>query len=119
VPLVDYYGEMGELSTTTEVKVHGAPKAWVFKDTASGKLTARICGECGHAELHVTNFRELYEKYAKSRQSYVEDRAFGLPATERPAGDDVCLSCGQRIPPEASQCPACGWTWGNEGAVSG
>lgn len=69
VPLVDPYGEVGQMSADAEVKVHGAPRAWVFKDTASGKLTVRICGECGHAELHVSNFRELYDKYAKSRQS--------------------------------------------------
>ena len=69
LPLVDYYGEIGERSTNIEVNVHGAPQASVFKDTASGNLSVRICGECGHAELHVSNFRELYEKYEKSRKS--------------------------------------------------
>jgi hypothetical protein len=69
VPMVDYYGDVGEMSTTSEVKVHGAPQAWVFKNTATGKLTVRICGECGHAELQVSNFRELYEKYERSQQS--------------------------------------------------
>ena len=32
--------------------------------------------------------------------------------------EDACMSCGQRIPLEASKCPACGWSWGNEEAKS-
>src|SRR5262249_44624034 len=27
---------------------------------------------------------------------------------------DLCGLCGQRIPPDARQCPACGWTWGSD-----
>jgi hypothetical protein len=52
-----------------DVYVAGSPQAWVFRDTASGGLTVRVCGECGHAELHANNFRLLYEKYEQSRQS--------------------------------------------------
>jgi hypothetical protein len=52
---------------TADVHVCGAPQAWVFKDMASGGLTLRVCGECGHVELHAKNFRLLYEKYEKSR----------------------------------------------------
>jgi hypothetical protein len=64
VPIVDCYDNVSH----SEVKIHGAPQAWVYKDTASGKLSVWICGECGHAELQVSNFRKLYEKYEKSRQ---------------------------------------------------
>jgi hypothetical protein len=64
-----YTGGGGMGGGTADVKVCGAPQAWVFKDTASGGLTVRVCGECGHAELHVSNFRLLHEKYEKSRQS--------------------------------------------------
>jgi hypothetical protein len=53
---------------TADVRVCGNPKAWVFKDTVAGGLTVRVCGECGHAELHANNSRVLYEKYEKSRQ---------------------------------------------------
>jgi hypothetical protein len=52
-----------------DVRVCGKPQAWVFKDMASGELTVRVCGGCGHAELHAKNFRALHEKYEKSRQS--------------------------------------------------
>jgi len=37
----------------------------------------------------------------------------------RQTAEDACLSCGQRIPPDASECPACGWTWSNEKTGSG
>ena len=51
------------------VMVHGNPKAWFNKDTVSGDVTANICGECGHMELHASNSPALYDKYVKTRQS--------------------------------------------------
>ena len=37
---------------------------------ASGAgLTARICGECGHAELKAADFRAIYERYRYSKRS--------------------------------------------------
>jgi hypothetical protein len=42
------------------------------------------------------------------------------PAAPSPrTGEDTCLSCGQRIPPDAARCPACGWTWSNEETANG
>jgi hypothetical protein len=67
VPLMDHYGDMGHWSDQAKVEVHGKPKAWVFKDTAAGKLFADICGDCGHATLYVTNYEELYEAYRQAR----------------------------------------------------
>jgi len=66
VPLPDHYDQMGQWSNQAEVDVEGAPRAWVFKDSASGQLSLDICGACGHADLRVSNFRDLYEKYARS-----------------------------------------------------
>ena len=67
LPLLDHYGDVGAFSKEGEVQIHGNPRAWMFKDTTSGKLRVRLCGACGHAELFVSNFEELYEKYRKSR----------------------------------------------------
>jgi hypothetical protein len=67
VPLLDHYGDLGGRSDTATVEVYGNPQAWVFKKTAVGKVTLRICGDCGHAELYVSNFRELYEKYQQAQ----------------------------------------------------
>ncbi|HEX6986717.1 MAG TPA: hypothetical protein VF170_15155 [Planctomycetaceae bacterium] len=67
VPLRDAYGDVGAFSRTASVQVEGAPGAWFFKDAAAGGLHADICGECGHVELRVDNFRELYAKHLKAR----------------------------------------------------
>ena len=58
VPLQDHYGDTGSWSKQGEVDVHTNPKAWFFKGTVSGKISARICGECGFTELWVSNYRE-------------------------------------------------------------
>lgn len=71
VPLIDCYGDSGHHSSNAEVAVHGDPKAWFFRDTSTGQLLLRICGDCGYAELQVGNFRELYEKYVKSVKSQI------------------------------------------------
>jgi RNA polymerase subunit RPABC4/transcription elongation factor Spt4 len=102
VPLLDHYGDTGTWSDQAEVQVHGTPQAWVFKDTVAGKLSVRICGACGHAELQVSNFHELYEKYKASGQ---------LGATAPLEREEACLSCGKPIPSNATECPSCGWTW--------
>ena len=65
LPLPDHYGDVGGFARDAQVEVHGAPRAWIFTNTAAGKLTLRVCGNCGHAELFVGNFRELYERYFK------------------------------------------------------
>ena len=87
-----------------EVQIHGAPQAWLFKDTVAGQLSLRICGDCGHAELQVSNFAELYEKCAAAEGT-------AKPGDPLPPGDEACLSCGARFPHNATHCPACGWTW--------
>jgi hypothetical protein len=68
VSLLDHYGDMGVLSDEAKVQVHGAPRAWIFRDAAEGSVSLEVCGECGHAEVRVTNARELWEKYQRSRQ---------------------------------------------------
>lgn len=66
LPLLDRYGDVGAFTSPTEVKVHGAPEAWVFKDSVASELRADVCGECGHVDLRVDDFRALYAKYLKS-----------------------------------------------------
>jgi hypothetical protein len=43
------------------------PGALLFKGAHRGALRAAICGRCGHAELYVSNPRELLEAYKRSR----------------------------------------------------
>jgi predicted nucleic-acid-binding Zn-ribbon protein len=49
--------------------VNANPKAIIFKETVSGYLKARICGDCGLAELYVDNAVELYQAHAASLRS--------------------------------------------------
>ena len=69
VPLRDAFGDAGVLSRQANVSVQGEPQAWVFKDSASGKLTLDICSDCGRADLQVSDYRDLYEKYQKAREA--------------------------------------------------
>ena len=68
VPLLDHYGDTGVRSDEAKVQVPGAPRAWIFRDAAEGGVCLDVCGECGHAEVRVTNARQLWEKYQRSRE---------------------------------------------------
>jgi hypothetical protein len=57
-----------------EAAVDAKPDALVFKGTESAKLYARLCAECGHAELFAKpqEVARLYEVYC---QRAGEDRS--------------------------------------------
>ncbi|MBS1830171.1 MAG: hypothetical protein JST93_33025 [Acidobacteria bacterium] len=57
-----YSGDAGDLSVVS----YEDPDALVFKGAKRSSLYARICGECGYAELYVENPRELYARYEGS-----------------------------------------------------
>ena len=65
IPLDDHWGEWGTFKSPAQVQIHGQPQRW-NKDSAVGKVSAEVCGDCGYAELTVSNFKELYEKYLKA-----------------------------------------------------
>ena len=50
-----------------KVFVDADPDALIFKDRHYSRLTADICGNCGHVELTVGNPSELYEHYLRSK----------------------------------------------------
>jgi hypothetical protein len=66
VPLTDHFGDWGMSSRQMQVDVDGEPRALIMKDTATGDLTVRICGSCGHAELIASNASTLWEAHSKS-----------------------------------------------------
>lgn len=67
VPLSAPFGDLGT-PVRTQVQVSSAPQAWWFKDIGIGELFVRICGECGYADLQVSNYRKLYEKFERSQR---------------------------------------------------
>lgn len=52
------------------LKAHVAytnPDAWLFKGPVFAKLSATICGECGHTELTAENPGAVYEAYLAAK----------------------------------------------------
>ena len=45
--------------------VHENPEAIVFKYSHHRSLNARICGDCGYAELYIENPEAFYDAYNK------------------------------------------------------
>ena len=104
VPLLDRSGEWTILEPSL-VKVERNPDGWIgfLRDAAYGKVALRICGDCGFAELHVDNHRQLYEHYLRFLGQ--------VPEADKLADETTCLSCGNVIPGGEPKCPACGWSW--------
>ena len=69
VELQDTFGDTGIRRRQAEVKVEGDPNAWVFKDSAYGRISLDICGACGRAEIQVNGFEELWQKAQQSPSS--------------------------------------------------
>jgi hypothetical protein len=53
-------------NTDLTVHVYENPEAMIFKGTHAGKLSARICGDCGYVETYIENPQELYAAYLRS-----------------------------------------------------
>lgn len=49
------------------VEVYEAPTAPLEKRPRYGKVRARVCARCGHAEMFVTDAGALWEAYQRSR----------------------------------------------------
>ncbi len=50
------------------VEVYEAPDDPLEKRGRYGKVRARICGDCGHATVFVTDAAKLWETYLRSRK---------------------------------------------------
>jgi hypothetical protein len=79
----------------------GSPQALIFEDRLYAEIKADICGNCGHIELRVTNPRELYEHYQKSRGL---DRPFDV----RQFSSVPCQRCRMLMVKGSGICPHCG-----------
>jgi hypothetical protein len=59
---------LDHMGIALQIAVDCNPQALLLKDRRSGQLTADICGDCGHVELHVSNGPQLYEHYQRGLQ---------------------------------------------------
>jgi predicted nucleic-acid-binding Zn-ribbon protein len=53
---------------SVRVAVTERPEALVFKGERRVDTYAKVCGECGYAELYVDDPLALYDSYMKSRE---------------------------------------------------
>ena len=60
----DYSTDVGNV----RLAVARNPEALVFKGLERVDTYARVCGECGYAELFVEDAASLYEAYVQSRE---------------------------------------------------
>jgi hypothetical protein len=51
------------------VAVDAKPDALIFKERQYAVLLADICGDCGHVELRVQDYRSLYNHYLQSKNN--------------------------------------------------
>ena len=57
----------GNVRRDLQVEVYESPDALIFKGTHAGSLSVSICGQCGYAELYVSNSAELLEVYRQNK----------------------------------------------------
>ena len=54
-------------SGTLQAYVYAKPGAILFKGPVFAKLYARICADCGHAELYAEDADKLYDAYRQAQ----------------------------------------------------
>jgi predicted nucleic-acid-binding Zn-ribbon protein len=62
-------GDAGLVQAT----VYEKPASVLFKGARNSKLTATVCGQCGHIELFVTNPDKLFAAYRRSEEERPTD----------------------------------------------
>ena len=70
MPGVDLFVPGTQWGQSLFAVVYGDPQAILLKDRRLGRMSADICGECGHVELRVEDPAALYQHYllGKSRR---------------------------------------------------
>ena len=81
--------------------IFGSPQALIFKDRLYAEIKADICGKCGHIELRVTNPKELYEHYQRSR-------GLTRPCDAGQFSSVACQRCHMMMVKGSGICPHCG-----------
>jgi ribosomal protein L37E len=86
----------------------------VSEDAAAGsllgQLRARICADCGYAELRAENALDLYLAHQSKLGRAGAPVATDPHDTPTAAANIQCPSCGSVIHAAAKACEACGWS---------
>ena len=92
-----------------------APSVRVTEDAPEGsllaQLRARVCADCGFAELRVENPLDLYLAHQRNLGQAGAPAPAGPHGTPTDAAANIqCPSCGSVIHAAAKACEACGWS---------
>lgn len=60
----------GEHRGVLEARVDTDPDAWIMKGRTRSKLTARVCGNCGHTEIYASDPEQLWQAYQAQQQRH-------------------------------------------------
>ena len=63
--MLDAYGYTGVFNAPAEARVFGKPGVF-FRKGYRGEMNLDVCGDCGHGEITVTNYRELYKAFLEA-----------------------------------------------------
>ena len=66
---LDVWTHAGPGSGNAIISIGADPLAWTNKGEVRGALLVTVCGECGHAQMQVSNFRKLYERHQQLPRS--------------------------------------------------
>jgi hypothetical protein len=66
IPDAQIYDQGQYSNHDLQVVVAREPDALIFKQHVFGRLRARVCGTCGHTELHTHNHAALYQVYQQA-----------------------------------------------------
>lgn len=91
-----------------------APSVRVTEDAPAGsllaQLRARVCADCGYAELRAENPLDLYLAHQRSLGPADAAATTGPHGSPTAAANIQCPSCGSVIHAAAKACEACGWS---------
>jgi len=74
------------------------------------QLRARVCADCGFAELRVENPLDLYLAHQRNLGQAGAPAPAGPHGAPTAAANIQCPSCGSVIHAAAKACEACGWS---------
>lgn len=92
-----------------------APSVRVAENAPPGsllaQLRARVCADCGFAELRAENALDLYLAHQRNLGQAGAPASAGPRGTPADAAANIqCPSCGSVIHAAARACEACGWS---------
>lgn len=79
--------DSSDMRQDLEVEVQRRPNAMIFKRPERSKVSARVCGACGHTELYVEAHAALYAAHLQADASHTVSALEELERTREALAD--------------------------------